>query len=162
MTIFLTLSPASTIETLKEEALTALTSDVNQVEDVPKVTSTEEFEIARAVKNKDRAPEYEVIETSKQIKESGIANWDVVYLQFRDPSSGKHFFVSVVPPLFVWLLRTCEFNVILCQPSGNLLPVTFTQPSLLDEEPMSPPPAPPPEFEDSATRTGKRKTRDDE
>ncbi|KAK7470118.1 hypothetical protein VKT23_001559 [Stygiomarasmius scandens] len=93
LTIFFTLPPATTIASLKEEALSALTSDVNQVEDVPKVSTVDEFEICR----KSKASGYERLDNDRELRESKISNWEVLYLQFRD-ESGKLLPVDVTEP----------------------------------------------------------------
>ena len=98
LTIFITTQPTTTIASLKTEILSALSSDVNQVEDVPKVTDEEEFEISRAVKDKGkRTVQYQVLESSETVK-STLTNWEVVFLQFRD-TSGESVVVSMISPL---------------------------------------------------------------
>jgi len=105
LSIMATVSPATTIASLKEEALSALVSDVNQVPDVPKVTTVDDFELCRAIKDKGKLTgDYEILDVSKQVKESKLSSWEALFIQFRDPSS------------------------------GNLLPVTFTLPDFLDED----------------------------
>lgn len=90
LTILLTTPPATTIAALKSEALSALASDVNQVDDVPKVSSEADFEICRSVKGKGATtPLYEVLGESQTVKTS-LTNWQIVFLQFKD-SSGKRF-----------------------------------------------------------------------
>ncbi|KAH0840154.1 hypothetical protein J3R83DRAFT_1137 [Lanmaoa asiatica] len=144
LTIFLTVHQSSTIAKLKEEALSALTSavlssssgvpriptapgeDVDMMEEeeadaeIPRVESTEDFELCRAVKDKSKsnaassasaAVPYETLDPSTPIK-GLLSNWEILYVQFRDED-------------------------------GNLLPVEFSQPSLLDEEDEEPRRAPP-------------------
>jgi hypothetical protein len=97
LTIFLTAPPSTTIASLKDEALSALVSDINQVENVPNVTTGDEFEICRGIKDKGKLTgEYEVLDTTKQIKDSSLANWEVLFLQFRDASSGEYS-MSIIP-----------------------------------------------------------------
>ncbi|KAF8231375.1 hypothetical protein L208DRAFT_68308 [Tricholoma matsutake] len=105
LAILLTVVPSATFASIKAEALSALTSDVNQVEGVPKVKSEDDFEVCRAVKDKGKATGvYEVMDVSKQVREYNLASWDALYLQFRDTTTGE------------------------------LLPVKFTQPSIDDED----------------------------
>lgn len=92
LTIFLTLAPTGTIASLKNEVLSALTSEGNQTEEeVPQVTSVDEFEICKAVKASKGAAstEYEVLDGKQFIRDCRLANWDIVFLQFRDSSTGK-------------------------------------------------------------------------
>ncbi|KAG6812936.1 hypothetical protein H0H92_015256 [Tricholoma furcatifolium] len=99
---------AHNIGAVKEEALSALTSPVNEVEDIPEVKSKSDFELCRTLKDKGRPTgEYEVLDVSKQLKEYGFASYDAVYIQFRDPS-------------------------------GELLPIVFQSPSIHDEEDEEP------------------------
>lgn len=87
LTIFVTASPTKTIASLKDEALSALVSDINQAEHVPKITQEGEFEICRAIKERGKSTgEYEILDPSKQVKELGISGWEHLYFQFRDPS----------------------------------------------------------------------------
>jgi len=129
LTILLTTSPTATVASLKAEALSALRSDVNQVEGVPKVTDEGDFEISRAIKERGKhTVEYEVLDESRKIKDALTKGWEVLFLQFRDSS-------------------------------GNLLPVDVTQPSLLDEEEEPPRtrPMPVPSLGETSTNKGKRK-----
>lgn len=93
LAILLTVLPSTTIGTIKADALSALTSDINQVEGIPKVESEEDFEICRAIKDKGKVTgAYEVINVSKEVREYNLASWDTLYLQFRDTTTGKHLF----------------------------------------------------------------------
>jgi len=71
---------------LKQEALSALLTQ--SVEGVPKVESVGEIELCKAKKEKGKGttstgqPEYEVLEGV--IKDTRLANWEVLYLQFKD------------------------------------------------------------------------------
>jgi hypothetical protein len=88
LTILLTTPPNTTIASLKREAFSALSSDVNQVEDVPRIMDEDSFEISRAVKDKGKKTvQYEVLEGSQTVKDN-LTNWEVLFLQFRD-QSGK-------------------------------------------------------------------------
>ncbi|KAH7931324.1 hypothetical protein BV22DRAFT_1077247 [Leucogyrophana mollusca] len=97
LTIFLTASQSATIASLKEEVLSALSSDVNEVEDVPQVSSLDEFELCRAVKDKGKiTTQYETLDGSQPVK-GVLSNWEVIYLQFRD-EAGNLLPVEVSQP----------------------------------------------------------------
>ncbi|KAJ7506575.1 hypothetical protein B0H11DRAFT_235699 [Mycena galericulata] len=132
LTVLTTVAPTITVAALKTEVLSALTSDVNQVEDVPTVAAVADFELCKAMKERGKLTgEYQVLEDLKaSLKDAGVVNWEALFIQFRDPDSGQ------------------------------LLPVAFT-PFEDDEDEVSPQfsaPAPPAE---SSTIRGKRKTRPD-
>lgn len=97
--------PSTTVASLKDEVLSALVSDVNQeVDEIPSITSQMDFEISKSTKGKGRnpnpnpilppnpdtpvatAPEYEVLDVSKEVRECGLSNWENLFLQFRDAS----------------------------------------------------------------------------
>ncbi|KAG6861981.1 hypothetical protein C0995_009165 [Termitomyces sp. Mi166 len=83
---------------MKREALSALIAPVNEVDDVPKVESENEFELCKESRDKGRPTgEYEVLDVSKQLKECGLASYDTLYMQFRD-SSGELLPVIVQTP----------------------------------------------------------------
>ncbi|KAI6135143.1 hypothetical protein EDD17DRAFT_1434543, partial [Pisolithus thermaeus] len=114
LTIFLSAPQEATIRSLKAEALSALSSpdmfDVdgngngNANEDIPVVTSADDFELCRAIRGKQNAAPtaYEVLDAESQIRVL-LNNWEEVYVQFRDEN-------------------------------GKLVPVQVSQTSLLDEE----------------------------
>jgi uncharacterized protein with PIN domain len=87
VTIFLTVPQSATIALLKDEALSALTSRVATEDDsFPHVQSTSDFELARAVKEKEKGRSgvtYETLEVDKAIR-GLLTNWEVLYFQFRD------------------------------------------------------------------------------
>jgi hypothetical protein len=83
---------------LKQEAFSALASDVNQVDDVPKVTSEDDFEICKVKRDKGkRTREYEVLDGSQSVK-TQLANWEILFLQFRD-ESGECVYPNLVSRL---------------------------------------------------------------
>ncbi|KAF9238814.1 hypothetical protein BU15DRAFT_47316 [Melanogaster broomeanus] len=135
LTIFLTVHQSSTIEAIKHEALSALTSDDEGDEvEVPRVKSTEDFELCRAVKDKGKTnamlstpTSYDTLDPSNPIK-GLLSNWEVLYVQFRDEE-------------------------------GNLMPVNVSQPSLLDDEDEDPRRAAPAPDSPVAVGKGKRKAR---
>ncbi|KAG6919731.1 hypothetical protein DXG01_001565 [Tephrocybe rancida] len=108
LSILVNMPPSTTIAALKAEALSALTSSVNEVEDVPKVESEDDFELCRGLRDKGRLNgEYEVLDTAKQLRDYNLASYDTLYLQFRDSS-------------------------------GELLPVVFQSPSINDDDDEQP------------------------
>ena len=162
------------IAKLKEEALSALTSDVllsssgmariptapgeddnimdedGENGEVPRVTSTGDFELCRVVKDKGKsnaasgpAPvSYEILSSSTPIK-GLLNNWESLYVQFRDEDG---------------MFSSHLFSDNLRSPSpGDLLPVEVSQPSLLDEEDEDPRRAPPVSEFPVAVGKGKRK-----
>jgi len=135
-TAFLTANLSDTIDTVKEEALTALKSEVlyapnphaemgmpvDEDEEaqwtVPKVGKLIDFELCRAIKERGRPTgNYEVLEGDALVR-NALVNWEAVFVQFRDDN-------------------------------GELLPVRVSLPSILDEEDE--------EAELAAARRGKRK-----
>ena len=110
LSIFLTVLPSTTLEAIKADALSALASDVNQVESIPKVKSEDDFEVCRAVKDKGKVTgAYEVMDVSKQVREYNLAGWDTLYLQFRDAATGKHFFPLCFCPFFHSHVQLLQF-----------------------------------------------------
>ncbi|KAG2156375.1 hypothetical protein DEU56DRAFT_766782 [Suillus clintonianus] len=111
VTIFLTVPQSATIALLKDEALSALTSRVAiEDENFPRVSSTSDFELAHAVKEKEKSKSgvtYEALEAEKAIR-GLLSNWEILYFQFRDED-------------------------------GNLMPVEVSQPSLVDDDEEEPP-----------------------
>ena len=100
LTAMLTIPSTSTVHALKEEALSALQSDVMAApnphpeameEDesewtVPEVSSVDDFELAKAVKEKGRPTgQYETLNVASQLK-NVVSNWEPVFVQFREPN----------------------------------------------------------------------------
>ncbi|KAI0677237.1 hypothetical protein C8Q78DRAFT_77573 [Trametes maxima] len=165
LTVLLTLPSTSTVADVKVEALTALQSSVldnpepnPQLMDdddmewkVPKVSSLEDFELARTARSSGRpAGQYEKLELNAQLK-TVVANWDPIFVQFKDPNG--EWAVSTRGLLYI-PSRSIHFRTRLCAPlppcvvrkTGGLLPVK-----------VSIPPINPEEHEDPATQKGKRK-----
>jgi hypothetical protein len=149
LTIFITTPPNTTIASLKTEAFSALSSDVNQVEDVPKVMDERDFEISRAVKDKGKTTvEYEVLEGSQTVKDT-LTNWEVLFLQFRNQSgksavpnptsSSTLSLVDDFPCACQWKPKNDVYSLFLVGYVGKLMPVEVTQPSLIDEDDEDPP-----------------------
>jgi hypothetical protein len=125
LTIFLTALPSDTVASLKKEVLSALTSGVNKVDEVPRVTREEDFEISRMTKEKAKQlqtrppPEYVPLDTSLVVK-THLSNWEVLFLQFRNELGA----------------RSLPHNVykIYLSPPGELMPVEVTHSSLTYED----------------------------
>jgi hypothetical protein len=66
---------------------------VNQVEDVPQVRAVDDFEICR----RDKTGKYEMLDEGKELKESRVSNWEVLYIQFKDESG--ELLISIIPLL---------------------------------------------------------------
>lgn len=90
-TIFCTAPPSTTIASLKEEALFALTSGLNEEEGIPAVSSIDEFELCRVIRSKQRDKErdYDVLEAESSIKSLKLGSWETLYIQFND-DQGEH------------------------------------------------------------------------
>ncbi|KAJ7228164.1 hypothetical protein GGX14DRAFT_344964, partial [Mycena pura] len=91
LTILTTVPPSMTVDALKAEVLSALSSDVNQVEGVPSVSTVGDFQLCKAVKERGKLTgEFQVLKDVKRsIKDVGVVNWEPLFVQFRDPKSGK-------------------------------------------------------------------------
>ncbi|KAI0722341.1 hypothetical protein C8T65DRAFT_136964 [Cerioporus squamosus] len=103
LTVLITAPSTSTVEDVKTEALDALTSSVLAAPnphaeyamdedpsewEVPKVSSKGDFELAKAVKEKQRPTgRYETLDTKAQLK-NVLANWDPVFIQFKGSDGG--------------------------------------------------------------------------
>ncbi|TFK90860.1 hypothetical protein K466DRAFT_583323 [Polyporus arcularius HHB13444] len=114
LTVLITAPSTSTVEDVKTEALDALTSSVLAAPnphpeseyamdedpsewEVSKVSSKGDFELARAIKEKQRPTgRYETLDTKAQLK-NVLANWEPVFIQFKD-SNGALLPVKVSLP----------------------------------------------------------------
>ena len=89
LTVFIEAVPSSTISSVKETALSALTSKVCRAESIPEVSGVDEFEICREIKDKGRGTgKYELLE-KKEVVRDVLTPWEVVFLRYRD-SAGEH------------------------------------------------------------------------
>ncbi|KAF5322930.1 hypothetical protein D9619_000257 [Psilocybe cf. subviscida] len=111
------LDASTTVAQLKSWTLSALTTDVAtdsldvQAMDPPPidVQTEEDFELCRAVKERGKPTGvYEVVDPSMVLRNSGFTAWEVLYLQFRD------------------------------RDTGELMPIQYTLPSLLDDDKVPP------------------------
>lgn len=90
--------PGTLISELKSDTLSAIKSDVAQnslditAMEPPEidVETEEDFELCRAVKERGKPTgKYEILPSTKAVRDHGLAGWDTLYLQFRDRSTGK-------------------------------------------------------------------------
>lgn len=72
---------------------------------VPRVTSLEDFELCRAVKDKGKMTgEFQVIDANDvELKMSGLSGWEVLFVQFRDKKSGEFLLSDLGLPLQILL-----------------------------------------------------------
>lgn len=93
--------PVSTeLHKVKEEILSALNQFEDDEPDVPKVSSTGDFEICR---RNNTTQKYELVPTAgesgnKTVKEVGLKAWERLFLRFRDGSGLSDVQVEL-PPL---------------------------------------------------------------
>ncbi|KAJ7368934.1 hypothetical protein DFH08DRAFT_796757 [Mycena albidolilacea] len=87
----------------KAEVLDALKDDITSAlgdELPPRPTQTGDFELCRALKDTRGRPtgEYELLEDGKvSLRDAGVANWEALFLQFRDAETGDLRPVEYVP-----------------------------------------------------------------
>lgn len=165
LTVLTTVAPTITVAALKADVLSALSSDVNQVEHVPPVSAVADFELCKAVKERGKLTgEFQPLDNLKlSLKDAGVINWEPLFVQFRDPDSGK-----CLPPstsdflMFCSVLSSSSSNKsFACFSSpGELLPVVFV-PFEDDEDEVSPQFGMPAAPVESSTSRGKRKARPD-
>ncbi|KAF8806145.1 hypothetical protein BYT27DRAFT_7191450 [Phlegmacium glaucopus] len=108
------LAPGTMIADMKSEVLSALKTEKisdNALDfmamDPPQISveSEDDFELCRAIKERGKPTgTFEVLDPSKLLKDNGLSGWEIIFLQFRDRSS------------------------------GDLLPITYTLPPMYDEE----------------------------
>lgn len=90
-TIFLEAPATKTVESLKEDALSAMTAKVNGAndEDIPEILSVNDFEICREIKEKRRRTgNYVTLEGSEIVQKVAVA-WETLYIRFKD-SNGNY------------------------------------------------------------------------
>ncbi|KAI0650425.1 hypothetical protein C8Q79DRAFT_385748 [Trametes meyenii] len=67
--------------------------------ELPKVSSLDDFELARTAKSQGRpAGQYEKLELNAQLK-TVVANWDPIFVQFKDPNGGLLPVKVSIPPI---------------------------------------------------------------
>ncbi|KAI0776143.1 hypothetical protein BD413DRAFT_261620 [Trametes elegans] len=113
LTVFATFPSSATVQEVKAEALSALQSSVLQNSEphpeamdednsewvVPRVSSLDDFELARMGKAQGRPTgQYEKLEPGATLK-SVVANWDPIFIQFKN-ADGELLPVKVsIPPI---------------------------------------------------------------
>jgi hypothetical protein len=87
------------------------------MEGVPKVEDVGDFEICRAKKERGKSAgstgQYEVL--NGVVKDAGLVNWDVLFLQFRDEDGECKYFLNLVhkSPFYVIAYITNLFRIYL-------------------------------------------------
>ncbi|KAK7062267.1 hypothetical protein R3P38DRAFT_2834347 [Favolaschia claudopus] len=98
LTILLTIQPTTSVSALKSQVLAALASNLEP--DVPVPSSISDFELCKGVR-KDRGKltgEFVLLEDTKQsVRDAGVANWEALFLRFRDAESGDLLPVEFTP-----------------------------------------------------------------
>ncbi|KAJ7068821.1 hypothetical protein C8F01DRAFT_1119434 [Mycena amicta] len=111
LTIVTTVAPTITVAALKTEVLTALTSEALSSSsstdeeipttslDVPSVSKIADFELCTAEKERGKLTgEFPVLtDTKASLRDAGLVNWDVLFVRFRDSTSGALQPVVFVP-----------------------------------------------------------------
>lgn len=137
---------------VKEEVLEALQLDSGQnsldtlAMDPPEVDvqSTKDFELVRHIRDKGKPTgSFEVLSPSKVLREYGLATWELLFIQFRDTESGGFCLLRSLACHF-WLIGLHDGSItqyslhciFVCL--GELLPVTYTLPSVMDESAEEP------------------------
>ncbi|PPQ94821.1 hypothetical protein CVT25_007458 [Psilocybe cyanescens] len=140
LTIMLSsIPPTTTIAEVKADTLSALKADV--AEDALDVLAMEppdlnidtvdDFELCRAKKDRGKPTgEYETLEPKKTLRDSGLAGWEAIFLQPREKDTGE------------------------------LLPITYTLPPVIDDEDEPPPPPSRAAEHASSNNKGKRKAQE--
>ncbi|KAK2465929.1 hypothetical protein APHAL10511_001570 [Amanita phalloides] len=105
LTIFLTLPPSTTIAQVKEEALSAFVSEVNQahaeIDGTPTVASVDDFELCRVVRDKDprMGPTYEVLDTRRSLRDYGFSSWETLFFRFKSDDGELMPATAVMPSI---------------------------------------------------------------
>ncbi|KAJ7784079.1 hypothetical protein B0H16DRAFT_1491293 [Mycena metata] len=99
LTVLTTVAPTISVAELKDEILSALSSDVNQVDGVPRVSAPRDFELCKAVQERGKPTgDYQLLgELSLSLRDAGVANWEPLFVRFRAPGSDELSPVVFVP-----------------------------------------------------------------
>jgi len=150
--------PTTTVAQLKKEVISALTADVAEdlilsISPSPNLLLTLEShnDIELSKQDKERGKptgKYTVLDPGRQVRELGLAAWETLFIQFKDPETRlSHSLTFYLKCLFT-------------SSTGQLLPVTVTLPSIDDDGPEDvPAPSKSPSV-DPSTAKGKRKASD--
>lgn len=107
LTVFLTLSPKTTIAQVKEEALSALLSDVNtehaEMDGTPKVSTADDFELSRVKRGKERErhaslePMHEILDKRRSLLDYGFTSWETLFFQFKSEDGELQPVTAILP-----------------------------------------------------------------
>lgn len=105
----MTLPTSTTIAQAKEEALSALSSDVYQahaeIDGTPVVASVEDFELCRANDPNRRStgtgPTYEVLDRRRALKDYNFTSWETLFFQFKTDDG-----MSCTSCIYLFVLNT--------------------------------------------------------
>jgi len=121
LALLLTLLPNATIAKVKEEALSALASDVNQahaeLDGTPSVSSVDDFELCRVARDGGRRgmlPTYEILDARRSLRDYGFTSWETLFFQFKS-EEGELFPVTAILPTID------DEEVEVQQPSGDMM-----------------------------------------
>jgi hypothetical protein len=94
-TIFFPAEREDKFEDIKKRVLSALTQ-FNAEQDVPPVTSTDEFELCVSRKTPGKGFTFEIIDPDKRVNEVYMSKpWDYAYIKFRNPETREYAFDRV-------------------------------------------------------------------
>jgi hypothetical protein len=156
LTVFLALPNETSISVVKEQVFSAFGDDIFKgIHDVPSIVSLDDFVLCREVQHRGNGTTYYEALTNDQLLRDTVANWAVLFIQFKDESGAHNVTVSG---------QISETSSI----SGQMQPVKVSIPSLTDEDEVSYPPSVGIDsamdidgaFEESSVRNGKRKAVD--
>ncbi|KAH9482197.1 hypothetical protein JR316_0004292 [Psilocybe cubensis] len=131
------LPPTTTVAEIKADTLSALKSDVADdaldpfAMDPPQlnIDTVDDFELCRAKRERGRPTgEYDLLVPTKTLRDSGLLGWEAIFLQARDKET------------------------------GDLLPITYTLPPVIDDTEENPSRAS--ETTGSSSNKGKRKAQE--
>ncbi|KAF8338824.1 uncharacterized protein EI90DRAFT_3039284 [Cantharellus anzutake] len=127
--VHFTASLASTLQDLKHETLSALSQFSTLEDNLPSITSIDDFELHR--KEVQPGPRgvpptvrYVPLEDDKTVKQLGLSNWEVLYVRYKDESGSPLCFVT-------------DFELVPFIPRStnmSLLDIDVTEALLEDEE----------------------------
>jgi len=109
ITVMLTVAPNDTLGQLKESVLSAIKQfqesdpnfEVNEVEKIPMLTSTDQFELYKRVKNGRKfTGEHTALGDEEQIR-SVVTNWEAIILRVKDENGELRPIRVAFPPLLV-------------------------------------------------------------
>ncbi|KAF9498686.1 hypothetical protein BDN71DRAFT_1443085 [Pleurotus eryngii] len=128
-TIVVTTAPTASVASVKSEVLSALTSDVNKDTETPQVSSEDDFDLCKPFKEKGKPTgAYEVVDTSLQVKQAGINNWEHLFIKFHDAESGMcYIHPIVVRDRHCFTNHITSFTLPLCIQANHFLSSTLSR-----------------------------------